>query len=373
MYVEGWLLRPVALAQAGYDDNVTLARGSGPSSSEFTVRGSVDAERNAGRTWFKISGALGQIWHPDADENDATTIDASAQFVYEMTPQFKFRGSAGYSDGIEAWFDNGIFVDGVFVPYTTVAEYVRAPFEAGFDARFGDFTLSATGEAAYADYEALTTLTGLTVPQDFRNGWDTGLRLRGSYQVQPGISLFGEGVARARRYDNNDADRDTWGASAGVAVEFSRLVVGEASAGYTHQNLLVGGETSGATFGAKLSWFATELLSLSIAAERAFDAEVVTTGAGVTSTEPVTYDFARLKAEWEPVRLMLVRGELGYQRTERESTGRLDEFTTLGAGASIVLTGCLRLEIDGEHQFGSSNFADDIDRNRVTIGLKAVY
>ncbi|MEQ1867399.1 MAG: hypothetical protein ABL996_22405, partial [Micropepsaceae bacterium] len=43
--LEGWELRPSVSAGVGYDDNITLSRGDGPSSSELSLGSTVEANR----------------------------------------------------------------------------------------------------------------------------------------------------------------------------------------------------------------------------------------------------------------------------------------------------------------------------------------
>lgn len=371
--VGGWEARPVLMLRSGYDDNITLARGPGTSSVELHLRGTIDAERDIGPYRVDLGAALGRTWHPEASETDWTEIGVGAKVTFDLKPRLALYAGVSFSQDVERSTDNGIFVDGVFDPYTALPERRRLPVEAGFEYRLADLALTGVAELSFIDFEDQTTQSGLAVAQDFRSGWDVGGHVRTSYKFTPALSLFGEAEAVRQRRRDSQGDRDAWRLAAGGAVEFTRLITGEASAGYSRQTLANGVETDGATYGVRLHWFATELLSLTLAAERGIDAEVVTTAAGVTSTAPITEDRFSLRAEWEPLRTLLVHAEAAYDQRDRAASKRTDDLMSIIAGAALVLTRSLRLEAEGAYQIGESNFAADVERSYVTLGLSAVY
>jgi hypothetical protein len=371
LLIDGWQVRPTLLLRGGYDGNITLRRGDGPASSEFALRGAIDADRGDGPYLLSLDGAVEQTWYPESRENDATEIEARASAVFDGRP-FKLHGSLAYLQGVERAIDNGIFVDGVFEPYEKRPEYRRIPVEVGIEYKSG-IELKGTLQIAAVDYETQTTTSGLSVPQNFRRGTESEVRVRGSYEVYPGLSFFGETATTWGRYRDSQGDRDAWRIAAGSSFEFSRLLLGEASAGFTQLSLPGGGETSGFTYGARMHWFASELFSLTLNAERRFDGEVVTTGLGVTSATAITHELINLRAEWEPLRQVLVYAQAGYDQEEHALAGQTDDFTAISAGLIYALTSSLRLVVDGSYEFGSSDVSEDIERHRVTIGALATY
>lgn len=371
--VEGWYVRPSLLLRVGYDDNITLSRGRGPSSSELELVGTVEAERGIGPYVLNLGASLGQTWYPQSPENDATEANVNAAIAFDLKPELLLQGAVSFSQSVENGIDNGIFVDGVFEPYARRSEYRRIPFELGLDYHIGGLELLGRAQIAAVEFEPQATLSGLTVPQDFRSGWEGELRFRSGYELYPNVSLFGEAATSARRYRDPQGDRDNWRIAAGGELKFSRLVVGEASVGYTQQSLPNGGETAGLTYGVRLHWFVSELLSVTFDAERGFDGEVVTTASGSTSAVPITHDVISVRAEWEPLRAVLVHAQAGYEQEKHESSGRTDEFRSITVGATYVLTNSLRLVADGGYQFGTSDFSSDIERHHIALGLTAVY
>jgi hypothetical protein len=370
--IEGWEVRPSTTAGAGYDDNITLTGDDGPSSSELLLRAAVKAGRGIGAYLLDFDASVGRTWYPDASDNDVTEIDVRAGAVYDAKP-LTLRGAVSFLQGAERTINNGIFVDGVFDPYATRPEYRRVPLEAALNYDVAPVEFEAWLYAAAVDYDSQTTLSGLTISQDFRDGWEEELRLRGGYEITPDLSLFAEAGATSTQYSDSQGDRDTWRIVAGSSFEFTRLLVGEVSAGYTELSLASGGRTSGFTYTGQLHWFVTELVSLTLRGERNFDGEVVTTAGGVTSAGPVTRDFVSARAEWEPLRRVYVYAQAGYEQEKRETSGQSNDLTSINGGAAYAVTSALKLTVDGTYEFGTSDFAADVERHRVLLGVTVAY
>lgn len=370
--LDGWDVRPSVSAGAGYDDNITLSRGDGPSSPELSLGSSVEANRNLGPYVLDLDAVVRQFWYPDSRDNELTEVDVRAAARFESNP-IDVHGAVSFLQGADRTIDNGIFVDGAFESYTTRAEYRRVPFEAGIEYDISHFKLASDLRIDAVDYEEQTTASNLSVSQDFRSGWEGALRIRGGYETHPGLSFFAETAATTGRYRDSQGDRDAWRIVGGAEFEFSRLLLGEVSAGYTQLSLIDDAKTSGFAYRAGLHWFVNELVSLSLSGERSIDGEVATTSGGVTSVAAVTNDTIRLRAEWEPLRRVFVYAQSSYEERVRERNGQTDAFTSFGLGAAYVLTSSLTLTVDGSHEFGTFDYSSDIERHRVSVGLIAAF
>lgn len=371
--LRGWDVRPAASLRGGYDDNITWSPRNAEASSELELRGSIDASQRMGRFTVDANALLKQTYYPDSPDNARTDANVGMRLAFELEPNLVLRGAVSYAEGVETGITNGIIVNGIFDPYKKLPTVRRVPLEAGVDYRIGRFTLRSDARLEAVDYDPQTTQSGVKIAQDFQNGWQGELRLRGGYEVLPHLSFFTEVVGDKRRYEDSHGDSDSWRAVTGGEVEFSHLLIGEAYVGYAVQSFPTGGETSGLTYGAGLHWFAREILSFTLDARREFRAEVTTTTLGATSTVPVTFDQVSVRAEWEPTRPLLVYAQAGYQREGRDSVDRTDELTSFIVGATYILTRDLRVVFDYEHQDGTSNFSGDFERNRVSLGLAGAY
>ena len=89
--------------------------------------------------------------------------------------------------------------------------------------------------------------------------------------------------------------------------------------------------------------------------------------------EGFSRDSVRLAAEYEPLRQMLVRAELGWGQDVYDGQDRRDERFFTGLGFDYVFTPRVRAVFDWRHEQRSSEVAGDATRNLVRLGLTAGY
>ncbi|MCZ8108118.1 MAG: outer membrane beta-barrel protein [Burkholderiales bacterium] len=109
-----------------------------------------------------------------------------------------------------------------------------------------------------------------TVQNSDRNGWSTRIRGRVGYEVAPLVSVFVEPSLEFQRYSNSFYDTDGHQVVGGLTSPRWRLLSGEVYAGYMTQrypNANVGSQTA-PTFGGSLSWFPTEDIIVTLAAQQ---------------------------------------------------------------------------------------------------------
>ncbi len=111
----------------------------------------------------------------------------------------------------------------------------------GFGQRFNRFDLSLKGDAERTVYQDSQLTDGTTASNDDRNFNQYGGKLRGGYELSPGVTPFVEFDADTRVHDlNTDVSgyqRDSNGLTgkAGTTFELSRLLTGEIALGYTRR------------------------------------------------------------------------------------------------------------------------------------------
>jgi hypothetical protein len=104
--------------------------------------------------------------------------------------------------------------------------------------RYNRLNLGLRGSIDRTTYQDARLTSGTILDQGDRNQTQYETRLRAGYELKPGLVPFVEGIADTRIYDR-EFDRsglqrssDGLGARAGSTFELTRLVTGEASAGY---------------------------------------------------------------------------------------------------------------------------------------------
>lgn len=369
-----WKVTPSATARGGYDDNITTLAEDQRASPVVQLRGRLDVTNGEGDDYVTASAEVSQTWYTDAGDLDHFDASGGVAFQSALSAYVRLRGSIGVTSGsAEDSADDGVIVGGNFDPYVDLAKYLSVPASLGVLFDGGRYTLSATGDLVYTDYDPRVTEGGLTIGQDFRNGTNADIRVRAGYRFSPSTGVFAEGAYNIQSYDDEAANSTGWRAVAGAEFEFSRLLTGEIFAGYAAQDYELGAEVTGFTYGASLTWFATELMSFRLDARRDFGAEQTEIVGGVPVTSPVTRDSAALAIEYEPLRQMLVRAQGGWRQTAYEGQDRTDSGIFAGLGVDYVFTPQVRLNLDYRHDRTSSDVAGDASRNLFMLGLTTGY
>jgi hypothetical protein len=198
---------------------------------------------------------------------------------------------------------------------------------AGIEHDFNRLQVLLNGLADRTVYQNSQLTDGTSASNDDRNFNQYGAVARASYDLLPGFKPFGEVEAdtriRDRQFDRNGFQRDSNGgyAKVGTSFELTRLLIGEASVGYTARNYadpslspLTGLLTSGS-----LVWLATPLTTARFTTVTFVDESLVAGVSGVltrTYTFEVNHDFRR----W-----LTAVGRFTYGTQEYQGATRFDQ------------------------------------------------
>jgi hypothetical protein len=158
----------------------------------------------------------------------------------------------------------------------------------GVTQRYNRLALSARASVDRSDFEDAELAGGAILSQQDRNFTQYGLRLRGGYEVTPGVIPFAEAIIDTRRYDEKrDASgfaRDSSGLQLrlGSSFELTRTLTGEVIGGYglrrfEDQRLR---DLRGPVVEAGLSWFASPLTTLRLRAATEFEETTISGASG---------------------------------------------------------------------------------------------
>lgn len=325
----GMIFRPGIEVDGGYDNNPGRASTGKKGSAFYRTEATLDAasDWSAHRLDIALRGAytgytsLSSANRPEGDARIALRLDATRDLTIET--------------GLTARVD------------TELASSVNLPGGATSRTPFYNYggTLGATQRIGYAslnlrtsidrfDYADVTTSTGST-SQQARNYTAYGLRLRGAYEITPGISPFVEAGTDRRthdlRRDTNGYARDSSGLTAriGSTVELARNLTGEASVGYTiraYEDARLKSLAAPLVAGA-LTWSISPLTTLNLRAESDIAETTVAGSAGARTyrgTATLTHAF---------LRYLTGTATLGLARSEYEGFNRQE--TTLTAGMKL--------------------------------------
>jgi len=143
---------------------------------------------------------------------------------------------------------------------------------AGIGQRFNRFELSLKGDVERTVYQNSQLTDGTTASNEDRNYNQYGGKLRGGYELSPGVTPFVEFDADTRKHDLN-ADffgfqRDSRGVTgkAGSTFEITKVLTGEVALGYTkriYEDPRLS-DVAGLVGDASLIWTATALTTVKL-------------------------------------------------------------------------------------------------------------
>lgn len=163
----------------------------------------------------------------------------------------------------------------------------------GVQRDFNRLQVSVSGVADRTTYQNSQLTDGSSTTNDDRNFNQLGALSRVSYDLMPGLKPFGEISADTRMHDTTfdrfGFQRDSKGgyAKAGSTFEFTRLLTGEASVGYSMRSYQDPRLTNlkGLLTSASLVWTATGLTTVTLAATSSIDETTLPGVSGVITRD----------------------------------------------------------------------------------------
>ena len=233
----------------------------------------------------------------------------------------------------------------------------------GFDQKFNRLEFSAGATVDRTVYQDSDLTDGTTFPNDDRNYNQYGGVGRVSYELTPALKPFVEVEGDSRVHDlpvdRDGFARDSTGgyAKAGTSFEFSRLLTGEISLGYSERNYVDPrlGKLDGLLTAGSLVWTATPLTTAKFISSTSIDETIVPGVSGVLThlyTAEVDHDFRR----W-----LTAIGKFTYGTLDYQGDGRLDKIYSIEGDLIYKLTrnlwikGTLRQDVLNSNFIGSSS------------------
>jgi hypothetical protein len=201
----------------------------------------------------------------------------------------------------------------------------------------------------------------IDVGYDFSPGYETFMRF--TYNNNP----------YERTLDRSGTHRSSHGyqADAGVRLLLGNLVQGELYAGYISQNYDQAQakplrDVSGLDFGANVTWYPTDLMTVRLGASRSFQN---TTLAGAAAGDDKNVS---LSADYSLTRQIVLRASTAYDDISYKGTSPLREDQTilLGAGARYLVNNYISLDLDYRYTDRTSSVAGvEFKDNVIMLGL----
>ena len=314
---------------AGYDTN-PLRTGSGTKakgSKQFQIAPDLSVSSDWSRHQLQIDLRGSYSYFPDVDNASRPTLDG----------KLTFRGDVSQDTTVNIELKEKLETQRPGSVDLTNAvkgrpQYYTHSGSAGVTQKIGYASVTATALVDRTTYENGTTYAGGTYDQQDRNYTSYGARLRGAYEITPGLTPFAEVVADTRSYDQavdvSGYRRSSNGliARAGTTFEFSRTLTGEVGVGWgtRHYDDTRLANLSGGLVDAALIWQASPLTKVTLKAASEF-AETTTTGSSGAVSRKIGLDVAH-----DLLRNVTVTGSLGYTGAVYQGINRMEQTISSG-------------------------------------------
>lgn len=271
----GIIVRPGIDISGGYDTNPLRAsptsKPKGSSMIQIAPDVSVQSDWSRHALQFDLRGTYNHYF--DVENANRPTLDAKLTFRGDMAEggTLNLEAREKIDSQRPGSPDLTSSVKGRPLTYQTGAS-------AGYTQKFGNASITGTVLADRYDFEDGKTTSGVTVSQKDRALVAYGAKLRGAYEITPGIMPYVEVGVDKRKYDiatdSAGYQRDSFGGTAkvGTTFELTRTVTGDVSAGYGYRDYSDGRlrTLSGALIDASLVWALSPISKLTLKAGSEF-------------------------------------------------------------------------------------------------------
>ena len=315
--------------QAGYDSNPLRSGGSSSRKDSMLYQISPDVSLMSDWSRHQLQADLkgSYSYYPDVDGASRPTFDGKVTFRGDLSGNTTLNLEAREKVDTQrpGSQDLSSAVKGRPAYYTHSGS-------AGVTHRIGRTAVTATATVDRTTYDNGVTFAGATYDLQDRNVTAYGGKLRGAYEITPGLVPFVEVSADTRRYDeridSSGYQRSSTGATvkAGSTFEMTRTLTGEVSAGYGARDYEDGrlANLTGALVDASLVWQASPLTKVTLKAASEFQ-ETTTVGSSGALSRRLTLDVAH-----DLLRNMTVTGSLGYSASVYQGIGSTEQMANAG-------------------------------------------
>ena len=338
---------PAIDQSVGYDSNPNRLSGTPQGSFVSRTEGALRVQSD----WpvhalnVQVRGAYNAFLKvPDANRPDA---DGRASLRFDLTRDTQIDLESAFRIDTERPGSPELGVSVVERPLNA-----RFGAAAGVTERFNRLSVGLRGSIDRAVFEDARLTSGEVLDQTDRNVTVYGARLRTGYELLPGttpfVDLLVDTRIHDRRIDNAGFRRDSegYGFRAGSTFEITRLITGEAAAGYEvrrfeDERLR---ELRGPILDAAVIWAVTPLTTLRLRASAQTDDTTVTNASGILSQRAV------LELQHDLRRNLSLIGALTFSRAEYQGIFLREDGFAASLRLDYRLTRALALRASYTHE-----------------------
>jgi hypothetical protein len=362
----GFMILPTISVSETYDDNVLASESSTRDDLITDIVPAIIVESDWTRHSLAVHASADLGFHASYSDENFQDYQVGARGRLDVLRDTYLSGSIGY----QALHESRASADdaGGDEP----GEYSLATSEIGIFNRFNRVALSADARLQRYDYDDVV-VSGAVSNQDDRDRDRIDVTLRGGYEIVPEYQAFLRVNFNDTSYEDGTDDlgfkrgSDGYEMVAGVKLDLSGVTFGNIFAGYISHDYIDSrlATIDGATFGADLTWNATELTTVKAVLARTISE---TTQSSTSGTFDTNFD---ITADHELLRQLILSARAGFGFADFEGISREDKFVRFGVGAKYLMNRNLDIRLD--YDFGRRNSdAADSDYTKNVIMLRAV-
>lgn len=298
----------------------------------------------------------------------------------EITRDLIVQGRADYGYKLEEPTDTRIATPKSLGSYVRYHDFTTS---GSINKTFGRAFLSIGGGFQHLAYQDARDVTGGLVPQKFRDANLFNVTARAGYEVGPGLRAFFEPSLNWHQYINqptnnipNQPNSNSRGYKlvSGVSMSLFRLLSGEVYGGYMEQTYRSQvGTVSGFTYGGKLIWYPTNMLTISANGERVIK-DVGLVNAAHPQGTPVIVSSVGVRADYELLRNFILGASVSVADNKYVNDTRRVRNYDVGASATYRLNRAFTASLDYRNSLSIANTAgENSTRNKVSLSIKAQY
>jgi hypothetical protein len=249
-----------------------------------------------------------------------------------------------------------------------VTQYFLYDAGLGYRHEFARLFVRPTAFAQRYAYESAGNVSN--ADRDYNN---FGAGLRVGVIVSPRINVVTQVDGDTVQYDDGEPRNDDsvgYDVLAGVEVDFTRLLVGEASIGYGARDYDDFDDTDGLAGNLAMNWTPTQLTSVQLLGRAGIDESTVVFE-GEQASGALNYRIGTIVTH-DLRRNIQLNASASFERDEFENTDRNDDTYRLGAGITYLIN--RNFSVDATYDFSTRDSDDDnaeFDRNIFRVGLTA--
>lgn len=368
-----FLVLPKAEVSVAYEDNVFAEEVNPRSDWVTSFAPSVQVESQWARHAVSARLSANTYQYGKYDDNSSTTASSQIKGRLDVVRGTAITGGLGFDHLVEPRSSASSPFDAV-----EPIRYNQASADLGFSREVNRVRVS--GAVHYRSYvfQNARSLLGTKIDEKYRNNAAWEQQLRVDYALGPTLALFVNGTHNSWAFkaptNPLDVGRDASGyaLTTGADFEITQLARGQVQVGYLDQNYEDPrvGDTSGLSLSARVEYFPSQLLTVTLNAKRAAQSTGVFGAGGVVNT-----NFG-LQGDYELLRNLILTARVQYYDDDYRGLDRQDKTWTGTLGANYLVNRWFGFNLlysrQDQNSSGLQRGRDFID-NRVQLGLVAQY